>query len=92
MSVACAVLRFSDKGYSYTFKSATAIERIFADACYTVGNCHARKSATASERIFADACYNVGNRYARKSATSIERIFADAFNTSVRRNDAILTS
>ena len=57
MSVACAVPRCSDKGESYTFKAATAIERRRADACYTIGNRYARKSATAIKRIRAYALY-----------------------------------
>ena len=92
MSIACAVLRCTDKWNGYTFKRATAPERRRADNCYTVGNCYARKAATTKKRRRADTCYAVGNSYTHKVATAIEGIFADALNTSVRRNDAILTS
>jgi hypothetical protein len=65
------------------FKCCTVFERMLADACDAVSNCHARKACATIERIIADACDTIANYNARKAGATRERMIMNLIIISV---------
>ena len=78
MHIACSVFSCSYKRYRYARETTATVERIRANALYTIGDSYTRETTAIVERIIANARYAVSDCYTREITAIVERIIANA--------------